>query len=187
MTANAFDMVRKIRHLPGLQLTATIDPTQVTKRVKNAACKMLRTGVLMGGYASQSRLLAEQMQDTFNQPGVGRAHSWGAFITDASMLPDEGRAHLVELLEASRLIEHANNGNNGNNPNRYINDRYNQMIVTVNERRTGRVSFGGYNKAVNQQILEMVSSYRAPERVKADEALADRLNNPEPFTINLYA
>ena len=183
MTANAFDMVRKIRHLPGLQLTATIDPNQITKRVKNAAHKMLRTGVLMGGHSSQSRLLAEQMQDTFNQPEVGRAHSWGAFITDASMLPDEGRAHLVELLNASRLFEHANNVTK----NRYINDRYDQMIVTVNERRAGRVSFGGYNKVINQQMLEMVSSYRTPERVKADEALADRLNNPEPIIINMYA
>ena len=183
MTANAFDMVRKIRHLPGLQLTATIDPNQITKRVKNAAHKMLRTGVLMGGHTSKSRLLAKQLQDTFNQPKVGRAHSWGAFIDDMSMLPDEGRAHLVELLEASQLIEHANDVHK----NRYIHDRYSQMFVNAKKTRTGRCSFTGYNKAVNQQILEMVSSYRTPERVKADEALADRLNNPEPFTINMYA
>ena len=182
MTANAFDMVRKIRHLPGLQLTATIDPNQITKRVKNAAHKMLRTGVLMGGHSGQSRLLAAQMMDTFNQPCVGVATAWGAHINDMAMLPEEGRMHLVELLNASRLVEHANNVTN----NRYINDRYDRMVTEANERRTGRISFGGYNKNINYQILEMVSSYRTPERVAADEALADRLNNPEPFAINMY-
>jgi hypothetical protein len=40
MSDNAFDMVRKIRHLPGLQLTATLNPQLVSKRLKNAAQKM---------------------------------------------------------------------------------------------------------------------------------------------------
>ena len=52
MSDNAFDLVRKVRHLPGLQLTATIDPTQITKRVKTAAQQMLRSGVLSAGYRS---------------------------------------------------------------------------------------------------------------------------------------
>ena len=64
MSENAFDMVRKIRHLPGLQLTATLDPTQITKRLKNAAQKMLRTGILNGGYTSKARMLATQLLNT---------------------------------------------------------------------------------------------------------------------------
>ena len=46
--SNAFDMVRKIRHLPGINLKATIEPQHISKRVKNAAQKMLRSGVLVG-------------------------------------------------------------------------------------------------------------------------------------------
>lgn len=182
MPANAFDMVRKIRHLPGLQLTATVDPTKITKRVKNATQRMLRTGVLVGGYSSQSRLLAEQMLDSFHQKAVGSATAWGAFINDASMLDKAGRDQLIELLNASRLIEHANKTNN----DRYLNERYDLMIKDVRTHTSGRVLFRAYDKAMNQQIMEAVSKYRAPEQVVAHEALANRLDDPTPFFINIY-
>lgn len=182
MPANAFDMVRKIRHLPGLQLTATVDPSHITKRVKNAAQRMLRTGVLVGGYSSQSRMLAEQMFDSFNQKAVGSATAWGAFINDASMLDKTGREQLIELLNASRLVEHANKTNN----DRYLNERYDLMIRDVNNYQAGRLLFRAYDKAMNQQIMETVSTHREPEQVVAHEALARRLDDPTPFVINIY-
>jgi len=182
MTANAFDMVRKVRHLPGLQLKATVDPTQISKRVKTAAQKMLRTGVLVGGYTSKSRMLAEQLQDTFGQPLVGSATNWGAFIRDMSMVPKAGRDQLVELINASRLIEHANSRPN----NSYINDRYDRMVNTAKNTRIGKVSFNAFNKDMNIQIMEFVGSLRTPEQVAAHAALADRLDDPKPFAINMY-
>lgn len=181
MTANAFDMVRKIRHLSGLKLTAIIEPQHISKRVKNAAQKMVRTGVLEGGYSSKSRLLAEQLHDTFGQPAVGSATSWGAFISDMSMLTKDGRAQVVELLNASRVIEHANNQRNS-----YINERYDHMVTAAKNTRAGRVSFNAYNKTMNLQIMELVSSFRTPEQVKAHEALAAKLDSTEPIIINIY-
>jgi len=181
MTANAFDMVRKIRHLPGLQLKATIDPTQISKRVKNAAQKMLRSGVLVGGYTSKSRMLAEQLESTFGQPLVGSATNWGAFIRDMSMVPKAGRDQLVELLNASRLIEHAGHPNTT-----YINPRYERMVEIAKNTRTGKVSFNAYNRDMNIQIMEFVGSLRTPEQVAAHAALADRLDDPKPFAINMY-
>lgn len=179
--SNAFDMVRKIRHLPGLQLKATVDPTQISKRIKNAAKLMLRSGVLVGGHSSQSRTLAEQVMDTFNQPAVGSATSWGAFVREMAMVPKAKREQLVELLNASRLIEHANGGNAS-----YVNPRYDRMVEIAKTTRTGKVSFNAYNKAMNIQIMEFVSSLRAPEQVAAHAALADRLDDPKPFVINIY-
>jgi len=182
MPANAFDMVRKIRHLPGLQLTASVNPSHITKRVKNAAQRMLRTGLLVGGYTSQSRILAEQMFDSFNQKAIGSATNWGAHVKDMSVLDKAGREQLIELLNASRLVEHANKTPN----DRYINDRYDHMIREVNTFTTGPLMFRAFNKAVNQQIMEFVSSYRTPEQAAAHEALANRLDDPTPFVINIY-
>jgi hypothetical protein len=180
--SNAFDMVRKIRHLSGLNLTATIEPQHIPKRVKTAAQKMLRSGVLIGGYTSKSRVLAEQMLDTHKQRAVGCATTWGAFVYDMAMLADEGRAQLRELINAARLVEHANSQNNP----QYINNRYDLMLDEVDATTTGRATFHAYNKVINQQVLGVVSACRTPEQVKAHEALADRLDNPEPIIINIY-
>lgn len=181
MTANAFDMVRKIRHLSGLQLTAIIDPSQISKRIKNAAQKMLRTGVLVGGYTSKGRMLAEQMMQTFNQPAIGSATQWGSFIGEMAMVPKDKREQLVELINASRLIEHANSPNTS-----YINARYDRIVGEAKTCKTGHVSFNLHNKEMNQQIMEFVSSLRKPEQVAAHAALADRLDDPKPFAINMY-
>ena len=183
MTANAFDMVRKIRHLPGIQVTATVDPKQISKRVKNAAQKMVRTGVLENGYSSRSRLLAEQLHDTFRQPAVGSAAKWGAFISDTTILNKDGREQIVELLNASRVIEHANT--RGSN-DRYINERYDNMIKEVKAHRFGRLSFRAWDTNIHQQILSVVSACRTPEQVAAHEALAAKLDSTEPIIINIY-
>ncbi len=183
MTANAFDMVRKIRHLPGIQVTATVDPNKISKRVKNAAQKMLRTGVLENGHSSKSRLLAQQLQDTFKQPAVGSAAKWSAFISDTTVLNKDGREQIAELLNASRVIEHANTrGNNG----KYINERYDNMVKEIKDRRAGRLSFRAWDTNIHQQILSVVSACRTPEQVAAHEALAAKLDGTELILINIY-
>lgn len=183
MTANAFDMARKIRHLPGIQVTATVDPKQISKRVKNAAQKMLRTGVLENGYTSTSRLLAEQLQATFGPPAVGSVAKWGAFISDTSILNKDGREQIAELLNASRVIEHANTrSNNGT----YINERYDNMVKEIKNHRAGRLSFRAWDTNIYQQIMSVVSACRTPEQVAAHEALAAKLDSTEPIVINIY-
>jgi hypothetical protein len=130
----------------------------------------------------QLNVTREQLQDTFNQPPVGTATNWGAFIREMSMVPKAKREQLVELINASRLIEHANSSPN----NRYINERYDRMVEEAKRLKTGRASFNTYNKEMNQQIMEFVSSLRTPEQVAAHAALADRLDDPTPFAINFY-
>jgi hypothetical protein len=180
--SNTFDMVRKIRHLSGLNLTATIEPQHIPKRIKNAAQKMLRSGVLVGGYTSKSRILAEQMLDTYKQQAVGCATTWGAFPYEMAMLTDEAREQVKELLNASRLVEHASTPRSNAD---YINSRYAHMLDGL-KRTEGRYQFNAYNKVINAQIVGVLSTCRTPKQVKAHEALADRLDNPEPIVINIY-
>jgi hypothetical protein len=180
MSDNAFDMVRKIRHLPGLKVTATLDPTLVPKRVKTAAQKMLRTGVLSSGYRSKSRLLAEQMLQSFGQQAVGSATVWAVFIYEMAMLTPDAREQIVELLGAARLIEHVNSPRN----DAAINDRYDRLIDDVRTIKAGRDSYYTGNKNIQLQIAMVASACRTPEHVKAHEALAARLDSPEPFAVN---
>ena len=180
MSDNAFDMVRKIRHLPGLKLTATLDPTQVSKRVKTSAQKMLRSGVLTSGYRSKSRMLAEQLLSDAGRVAPASAVTWGAYVPDAAMLTNDAREQIEGLVNAAKLVEHASSSPN----NKHINERYDQMIKAIKTTRIGRLSFHTYQLELNMQIAEVVASCRTPLMLEIHNELADKLDSTEPFHIN---
>ena len=181
MSDNAFNMVRKIRHLPGLKLTATLDPTQVSKRVKTSAQKMLRSGVLTLGYRSKARLLAEQMLSDAGRVSPATAVTWAAYLPDAAMLTNEAREQIEGLLGASKLIDHASSSADNA---KYINDRYAQMVKALKTTRIGRLSLHTYQLEINMQIAEVVSACRTPLMLALHNELADKLDSTEPFHIN---
>jgi hypothetical protein len=181
MSNNAFDMVRKIRHLPGLQLKATLDPTKITKRVKNAAQKMLRVGVVTGGYTSKARMLAEQLLNDAHRKAPVSATKWGVFIQDMALLTDEARASISELVDAARVIELTSEPRS--NPE-YINERYNRTQKQIKDMKFGHLSFNTYQLELNMQIAEVVAARRTPLMLEIHNELADKLDSTEPFHIN---
>lgn len=181
MSDNAFDLVRKVRLLPGLRLTATIDPTQITKRVKTAAQKMLRSGILTAGYRSKSRMLAEQMLSDAGRVAPVSAVAWGAFITDAALLTPDARTRIEELLNAAKVIDHASSSRDNA---AYVNERYIRMRLDLKRTKIGRLMFHTYLTEINMQIAEVVSSCRTPLMVEIHNELADKLDSTEPFAIN---
>jgi hypothetical protein len=185
MSDNAFDMVRKIRHLPGLKLTATIDPQYITKRVKNAAQKMLRTGILSAGYRSQSRMLAEQLLDDAGVAPAASANSWAVRIYANEQLTKEARARLIEIANASRMVELASLS--AGRDAKYLNERYETLMSGLRQRKAGAFSFHLHNTSLTAQAAEVVASCRTPEQVTAHEALAAKLDSLDPFAINFYA
>jgi hypothetical protein len=184
MSNNAFDMVRKIRHLPGLQLTATLNPAHVTKRTKNAAQRMLRTGILQGGYASKARMLAEQLLSTAGLQVSAANTKWGVRLFDLGQLTKADREQIVEFINAARMIELASEPRS--NPT-YIHDRYTSLVNQFKRHGGGQFAFTIYQPALQAQITELVAACRTPEQVKAHEALADKLDGTEPIAVNFYA
>jgi hypothetical protein len=182
MSKNAFDMVRKIRHLPGIRVTAVIEPLYISKRVKNAAQKMLRSGVLTGGYSSTSRMLAEQLLGDVGLSAAASNTKWGVRIRDLSRLTKDARAQVVEFVTAARMIELTTTDRNSNH---YTNDRYDTMLKNLKKYDSGEVSFSIYQPALQAQIAEIVAACRTPEEVAAHGILADRLDRTQPFEINI--
>jgi len=122
------------------------------------------------------------MFETHQQNPVGVATTWAAYAYDMSLLTKAGREHLVELTEAARLIAHANGSGSP-----YTNERFDEIVARLNDTKHGRLVFyAGSDKNFHAQMLEVIAACRTPEHVKAHEALADRLDNPEPITINIY-
>ena len=176
MSNNAFDMVRKIRHLPGLQLTATIDPTQISKRIKSVAQKMLRSGVLHGSYRSQSHLLAKQLLDDSAHTAWATWANWGVGFNPC-VLTASARGQITELINAARTIDLANTRNSN-----YTHKRYADILADLNEH--DRIHIGIHHPPINKQIAELVSACRSPELVKEHNAIADKLDSSSPFHIN---
>jgi hypothetical protein len=184
MSENAFDMVRKIRHLPGLQLTATLEPTQITKRLKNATQKMLRSGVLTGGYASKARMLAAQLLSDAGMQASAANTKWGVRIFDVGQLTKDDRAQIVEFINAARMIELLELAEVESRQGSYIHDRYTSLVSQFNQQASGHFGFNIYQPALQVQITELVAARRTPEQVKAHEALAAKLDSTDRIAIN---
>lgn len=182
MSSDAFDMVRKIRHLPGLNLTATLDPTQVLKRVKTVAQQMLRSGVLHSGYRSKSRMLAEQLLTDAKCPTLPDWHSWGVTIPDTGLLTDDARNQIVQLLNTAKLIEHATSANEVHA--RDINARYDAKVRDLELAKGGRLGLYMHHNEINKQIAEVAASCRTPIMAKRHNELADKLDSTKPFPVN---
>jgi hypothetical protein len=181
MTSNTFELVRKVKYLPGLSMTASIDPTQISTRIKNAAQKMLRTGILTAGYRSKSRLLAEQMLSDEGREAVVTSVSWGVFIQDVAILTPEARERIAELLEAAKLLDHLEHPTSADSTNA----RYKRLVTEIKRSRFGRVHLYLGHAEIQSQIAEVVSACRTPLMLEIHNELAAKLDGTEPFTITL--
>ena len=178
---NTFDTARKINHMPGIKVEASIDPTRISTRVKKSAQKMIRSGILNGGHRSTARMLATQLLADARIATSVSATQWGVSIYDAT-LTQGAKADIIELLEAARMIEMSTATDHNR---RYITERYiDSMALRVN--RYNEIRMTCYVPAITQQIAELVAASRPVKQVAACNALADRLDDVAPIKINFY-
>lgn len=178
---NTFDTARKINHMPGIKLEASIEPTRISTRVKKSAQKMIRSGILNGGYRSTARMLATQLSDDAKIAPSASANKWGATIYNATLTPDT-KTEISTLLEAARMIELSTDSEHNK---KYTNDRYERARKSLHH-STATIRMTCYVPAITQQIAEVAAASRTAEQVAACNALADRLDDVAPIKINFY-
>lgn len=178
---NSFDIARKITHMPGIKLEATIDPTLISVRVKKAAQKMICSGILNGGYRSTSRLLAEQLLKDSKLVACASATKWGVVMYSAK-LTHATKAQIKELILASRMIELATESSTVRQM--YTSGRYDRTLKRLMT-ETENVQLSIYQKDIAQQIAELIAATRTPEQVNAAKELAYQLDGTQPIKINM--
>lgn len=101
-----WDTSRKLR-LPGMVVNAYIEVDSISPRIRNAARKMLATGVLRGGYSSRACQLAMAIREEVdpNIPMVWlRRNAYGTlYVRHESYLHQEFLTRLVELTSIARI------------------------------------------------------------------------------------
>lgn len=178
---NGYDYARKIIYMPGMQVEAWINPVNISPRIKKATQKMVRTGVLNGGYRSTSRMLATQLLMDSKAGVSASANKWGVTIYNA-VLTHDTKASIIELLEAARMIEIADKPESNH---AYINSRY-KRAMSLDLRGDRAISMSCYVVPINQQIAEIAAASRLPSQIKAANALADQLDDVAPIKVNIH-
>jgi hypothetical protein len=147
------------------------------------AQRMIRSGVLVGGYRSTARMLATQLlKDT--DIGVSAWYdNWGVTIYNA-MITQDTKAEIITLLEAAQAIELLDN------PaiNRaYLKSRYKYAMDFSQRRRPdNEYSIDCLVVPICQQIAELISTTRPIHMIEAANALADQLDDVAPIKADIY-
>jgi hypothetical protein len=166
--------------MPGFQMEAWINPTLISPRVKKAAQRMIRSGILNGGYRSASRMLAEQLLKDSSVGITTSANKWGVSMYNVSLTQDT-KADIIELLEAARMIEIAKASESNH---RYINERY-KLAMTVC-RRNNSNHLSCHVIPIAQQIATIAAASRTQDQIDAANKLADQLDDVAPIQANIY-
>lgn len=177
---NSYDYGRKITQMPGFRVEAWIDPTQISPRIKKSAQKMIRTGIMNGGYRSAARMLAGQLMKDARIGITASANKWGVSIYNA-VLTQDTKAEIIELLEAARMIEIAKAPESNH---RHINERYKTAMTVC--RRDNSTHLSCYVIPIAQQIATIAAATRTPFIIAEANKLADQLDDVAPIKANIH-
>lgn len=176
-----FESARKLR-LPGIRVTPAIHPNSISPRIKSMAQKMLRTGVLTGGWNAQSKRLARTIIESVDPtvPYISPYLRYGATVFNSRLIQDY--ALLDELLETNFLLEVLR----GCRPakEREAADRYKQSL------RVASIDgeYIGIGNVDNELAADFVRAFADThtELTKARHAaLASLLDGPKPIKIHI--
>ena len=178
---NGYDYGRKIMQMPGFKVEAWIDPTQISTRIKKSAQKMIRTGVMTGGYRSTARMLAKQLMDDARIVVSASYSKWGVVIFNATLTHDT-KAEIINLLEAARMIEIAGKPESNHS---YVTSRY-QRAMSMDIGHDRSVMMSCYVLSIARQIAEIAAASRTPFMTAEANKLADQLDDVALIKANIH-
>jgi len=178
---NSYDIARKIVHMPGIQMEAWINPTLISPRIKNSVQRMIRTGILTGGYRSTARMLASQLLKDACIGVTASANKWGVTLFNAQLTPDT-KGDIIELLEAARVLELMTVPKSNHD---YVSARY-KRAMALEIRPDQTIHMSCYVLAISKQIAERVSAERSQLHVETANRLADQLDDVAPIQANIF-
>jgi len=172
--------------LPGAVVSAHIDPTKVSPRIKKMVQTMLRKGQLKGGWSSQSLMLARKLMEGKNIPVL---QGWDSYYR-AEPFNAETIAFFDEMFEANALLEKMEMSE-AQRESKWFIERVEENLQD-HKRLVRRVTTEAMalhlrmdSLDLRTQVTEKLLSLRMPEDVAALNAIADRLDDPTPIPLTI--
>lgn len=183
-----YDTARQLK-LPGAVVSAHIDPTQITPRIKKMTQTMIRNGAFKGGWNSKSLQLANTLLEGKKLPML---HTWNSWFR-CRQLTSEDLAQMDEWFEADIMLEKAKMNEAQRESGWYTKrldanlEENKQTLRKIGSEQLVQVYFRIDTPELREQVHERLLALRLPEDVAALHKVADRLDDPThiPLKINI--
>jgi len=193
MSNHMYAIARQLQ-APGVQTTATFNPTRLSRTIRNMARKSIASGYHNGGWSSKTRDVRELV---FTLAGerplvyVAQGADYMSFTTPRPITADN-LSEMVGLLEADCTLQKMSYDDSGER--RYRPTR-SDFYKTIDERcahNIAKLKFADQGKAghlivrtakLRQQIAEAFLKERTVEEIAIAERIARLLDKDEEFPI----
>jgi hypothetical protein len=184
MRLNQYETQRALT-LPGLTITAKLDPTTFGVRIRNAAAKMLRSGVIHGGHRSMAARLAMLMASENDLP-CSRTY-WHTSMKVTGPLNEAVAFQLSELIMADFadfMLEYGSQSHASANYVHIKREQANDCIAVL--KRTGNATVQFHSKVFFDKALDVLTAHRSPELVAQADRLINIINGRNLIEINNF-
>ena len=166
---SVYETARKLR-LPGIEITAVINPALLTVRIRNSAIRMIEDGVITGW--GQAAKLARVLMEDCKAPHIkhGRVSYRYTTVYNCKDISDDIRAKLTEAGEADvaiykmELIEEINKFGSEWRKRELDNLNKNPINSFSFDTLSGDLAFTAHSKAAKSLfmpiVIEMLASHR---------------------------
>jgi hypothetical protein len=181
-----YDTARDLK-LPGAVVSAHIDPTKITPRIKKMVQTMLRNGKLKGGWSSQSFMLARKLLESKNLPVL---QGWNSRFR-CRPLTDADLAQFDEWFEADVALEKMKMNASQRDSVWYL-KRFDANLAE-NKRAIRNLTHRNLipfyvridNDPIKVQVHDKLLELRLPKDIAALNEVADLLDAPTPIPLRL--
>ena len=191
--SNMYELARQLQ-APGVQTTATFNPTRLTKTLRNMTRKSIAVGNHIGGWSSKTREVRKlifRLADEYPIVYVAQEADYVTFhiprpITTAN------QSEIIGLFEADCTLQKMGYDDSGERRYRPTRDVFNKNIDQRCVENITKIKFADQGKArhmivrtakLRQQIAEVFLRERTVEEIAIAERIARILDRDEEFPI----
>ena len=164
--ATVYEIARVLK-MPGMVVEAHLDPTQLTKRVFNAARKMIASGIVVGHGASAGVARSLFRNHKLSYVAINK---WGVYRHGYVQLTQEAKDELVGIYEAYIAIKRMNDVHHGG----YWSDRvkdFERWMHDIETNEALRTYLSLNNIVYAEQFGTLLASCHAPDQIEGRREL----------------
>jgi hypothetical protein len=185
MMPTIYDIARDLK-TAGVEVSAHINPANLTTRMRNSVKRMLLTGIMKGGYSSHAARITKMLTKEHNLSYVKDRYGYIEFRIHRAF-NDQEREQLAEWFSADKMLTMLKKEDGDKYHSEWVNRSYESNMKTLNNKRT--LEFNDMvrvtNKELNEQTKELISLIKTDEEIKFRKQLCAKFDNNELIPIKV--
>lgn len=185
---NVYELARELNVI-GAVIQAHIDPNRIPVRTKRSAQRMIRSGIMKGGWSSKAKQLALKLVEGTSVPVL--RNSWRQNEFAIEPLPPEAIARLDEMFEADiALAKMTSDFNELNENNRKWrtenwehNLNWNKKMIRQLSRTPTEFRLAFESRAYQTEAFEYIMSFSTAEDKAELARIASLLDRDAPIPL----